>query len=64
MPLTKHNVFTGRGWLCGSPDRNRLLGPRFVALYTLVAVFEIIALSHYYRLDDGSLSERSRIALD
>ncbi|OIN46009.1 hypothetical protein SAMN04515675_6103 [Pseudomonas costantinii] len=42
------DVFTGGGWLGGSVDRKRVFSPGFVALCVLVAVFELMVLSHFY----------------
>nr|WP_237151256.1 hypothetical protein [Pseudomonas sp. ADAK18] len=42
------DVFTGGGWLGGSVDRKRVFSPGFIALCVLVAVFELMMLSHFY----------------
>nr|WP_256344091.1 hypothetical protein [Pseudomonas costantinii] len=42
------DVFTGGGWLGGSVDRKRVFSPGFIALCVLVAVVELMLLSHFY----------------
>ncbi|UNK69162.1 hypothetical protein MNO08_09790 [Pseudomonas simiae] len=49
MMLPGYSDAAGLSW--GSSGRKRGFGPEFIALCSLVAVFEIMALSYYYDLN-------------
>lgn len=47
--MTVFTSYTGAFWLGdGSSNRKRVFSPCFVVLCTFVAVFELIALNHFY----------------